>query len=335
MVALPAAAHLGPVHDFNGVPNRQSARRAALRNRAAGWGASGDDVWIVGDRGKAIHWDGRSYAPQTLKRADLAPGEPADRLFTVSGRASNDVFAVGGNLVFHFDGTAWTPIQEPALPPLIGVSALPGEDTLVVGYEGAIRRLSSSAWFGENITEALPSGRVPDFHAVALLGGGRAFAVGGEILKLDLPRKGAIAYRSSDPLPTPVIGSCDEVRDGGADASVPDFRVTDASVPDFRVADASVPDLADAVPVDRSIPPDIAGIKANQPCPNRGGCAEGLDCYEVGLGSGILLCTHYCATPSDCGDDFGPNPQCAAPGCQYLGINRCIRHDLVGCAIDM
>lgn len=313
------------------------------------WGAAADDVWIVGDRGEAIHWDGHAFAGRVLKRGDLDPGEPPDRLFTVSGSASNDIYAVGGNqngVVFHYDGSTWSPIQEPSLPPLNGVSALAGEDTLVVGFQGTVRRRNGATWIGENITETMASGRVPDFHAVAQLGGGRAFAVGGEMLKAAPPRKGAIAYRSIDPLPAPVIVACAESRDGGVpDAAVPDLAVAELAMPaDFSSADLSSADLAMsvdaafdlatpdlAIPVDQSMPSDMAGIKVGQPCPNRGGCAEGLECWEIGFGTQHFICTHYCKMPSDCGNDFGPNPQCAAPGCQALGINRCIPHDLVGC----
>ena len=246
-------------------------------------------------------------------------------------------------VVFHFDGTSWSPIAEPNLAPLNGVSALPGEDALAVGFVGTIRRRAGNGWVGEDITETLPSGRVSDFHGVALLGGGRAFAVGGEMLKPDLPRHGAIAFRSVDALPTPVIGACAEAVDGGAvDAASPDLFVADLHVALDSAPgdagdslDASVdlppPDLT--VPIDQTLGPDMAGLKANAPCPDRGGCAEGLECWEIGFLSNNLRCTHYCKTPSDCGDDFGPNPQCAAPGCQALGFSRCISQGLVGCAL--
>ena len=55
------------------------------------WGSARDDVFIVGQNGAALHYDGTAW-----KR--VVTGTHAT-LLTVTGRSSSDVWAVGGNYV--------------------------------------------------------------------------------------------------------------------------------------------------------------------------------------------------------------------------------------------
>jgi hypothetical protein len=52
------------------------------------WGRSADDVWVVGDAGTILHFDGRSWA--------LVPSGTSEPLYTITGDAQ-EVVIVGGN----------------------------------------------------------------------------------------------------------------------------------------------------------------------------------------------------------------------------------------------
>src|SRR5437773_521857 len=54
------------------------------------WGSSANDVFICGQGGTILHWDGAALTPQPTGLAANVT------LFTVHGRAPNDVYAVGG-----------------------------------------------------------------------------------------------------------------------------------------------------------------------------------------------------------------------------------------------
>lgn len=84
------------------------------------WGASGDDVWIVGGNiagaaGSAVVLRGnaRGFAPVQLP-AELVP----NALFKVHGFSAADVIMVGSDGVVRWDGAAWSRDAMPATAPL-------------------------------------------------------------------------------------------------------------------------------------------------------------------------------------------------------------------------
>lgn len=79
----------------------------------AAWAASASDVWLVGEHGSLLHYDGAGFVSHNL------PQHTALR--DVHGSASDDVWAVGDRgLVFHFDGQQW---KSEDLSMLIGGAA--------------------------------------------------------------------------------------------------------------------------------------------------------------------------------------------------------------------
>ncbi|HEX4931804.1 MAG TPA: hypothetical protein VFV33_01415 [Gemmatimonadaceae bacterium] len=86
------------------------------------WGASAADVWIVGDDGTILHYDGRAWTRAL---------EGVTAKFTgVWGSGPSDVWAVGYRsftdatcIVYRYDGRAWSAV---ALP--VGIRALPLTD---------------------------------------------------------------------------------------------------------------------------------------------------------------------------------------------------------------
>ena len=96
------------------------------------WSAAADDVFAVGQRGldaAAYHFDGTRWERMTVP----AVGQ----LLHVWGSSGTDVYAVGNEIILHFDGSAWTEVQTtvPQLSWVWGSSAL---DVFAVGEEGTI-----------------------------------------------------------------------------------------------------------------------------------------------------------------------------------------------------
>jgi hypothetical protein len=100
----------------------------------AGWGASEDDVFLVGgglgaagSGALALHWDGAAWrALDTAGRGDT--------LWWVWGAGPNDVWMVGENgLVLRWDGAALTQVPSGTLATLYGVWGPAPDDVWIVG----------------------------------------------------------------------------------------------------------------------------------------------------------------------------------------------------------
>jgi hypothetical protein len=140
------------------------------------WGSAADDVFICGEGGLVLHYDGKSWSSQPT-------GLPqSTTLFTIAGRAHNDVYAVGGlglAAAIHFDGTNWSALNEPALADtggLTGVSVDSDGSVLIVGAGGVKLRGKPGALTVDTLQPP-----IDDLHA-ALLVGGEGFVAGGSYL---------------------------------------------------------------------------------------------------------------------------------------------------------
>lgn len=108
------------------------------------WGAAPDDLWAVGGfagrDGFVWHWDGAGWdvadLPDDLPRT--AAGEvPA--LFKVWGRATDDVWVVGGlGTVLHFDGAAWSLVDAGTTEQLFTVTGTDDEVVVVGGSTAGV-----------------------------------------------------------------------------------------------------------------------------------------------------------------------------------------------------
>jgi hypothetical protein len=159
------------------------------------WGASDDDVWICGQSGALVHWDGSALAPVALP-GGVSKSTP---LFTVAGSAPNDVYAVGGlgtAVALHFDGGTWSALGDAALsgiPGLTGVSVDSDGTAILVGGSGTKLRGHPGA-FADESRQATRE----DLHAAAILGG-EIFTVGGSYLApAPAPREGVVAHYGGD-----------------------------------------------------------------------------------------------------------------------------------------
>ncbi|MEK6769102.1 MAG: hypothetical protein AABY85_08965 [Gemmatimonadota bacterium] len=80
------------------------------------WGSGPADIWVVGDRPAAVHFDGQNW-----NEVPFGVSLSGD-LNAVWGSGPRDVFAVGDNgMVLHWDGTRWARQSTPVTRELIAV----------------------------------------------------------------------------------------------------------------------------------------------------------------------------------------------------------------------
>jgi hypothetical protein len=120
----------------------RTANLALTRAMKGVWGSSAKDVFIVGDGGTVVHYDGLSFAA-------MATGSD-EELRGVWGSSPSDVFAVGStSTVLHYDGVTWSSMGTGPLTNyqyLYGVWGSSGKDVFAVGQTGSILHYDGSAW---------------------------------------------------------------------------------------------------------------------------------------------------------------------------------------------
>ncbi len=276
------------------------------------WGTSAGDVWVVGVDGLIGHrgGDGVWIAHDSGSEA---------RLIALMGRASDEVYAVGGDstgVVLKWDGVDWSEFAQTG-EALSAIWTAPGRALFVGGNRGFLGRYGGSDG-GDPDPARFDSARPAldvDFHCMSG-GNDRVVAVGADLLGGGPGRwNGAIMAHGQ---------------------STPD-RVDYAPRPDAAPPDAPPPDaepIYDGAP--DAIPPDAHWPTQAEMCAfytNDAGvsvpyCATGLECWEL-LMSGVLMCTEECAEASNCGA-YGPDPCCRRPGFQTL-TTVCIPGSYIEC----
>jgi hypothetical protein len=131
------------------------------------WGASSDDLYVVGEGGTIWHKKGNAWAREA---------SPAtSRLLTVFGCSATDVWAVGGDDVLRSDGQTWRRVDVTLTNLVNGVTCGPGGEVLIVGSGGLKQRYVDGAWIDEFTSE--PYG---DLHGAWSDGHGAFWTAGGD-----------------------------------------------------------------------------------------------------------------------------------------------------------
>jgi photosystem II stability/assembly factor-like uncharacterized protein len=97
------------------------------------WGTSADDVFLAGDRGVLLRWDGR--------RATPLPSPTTRDLRGLWGRSPTEVYAVGDSgTVLRYDGDRWRVVDAGTTAYLFGVTGSRSGDGIVtaVGDRGTL-----------------------------------------------------------------------------------------------------------------------------------------------------------------------------------------------------
>ncbi len=144
-------------------------------NLHGAWGASPDDLWVVGDKGAILHWNGKALVARD--------SGTTKNLYAVGGTSASDVWFVGDSSVaLHWNGQSLVE-QSPTdtQVPLRAVAAS-GQDTLyAAGDSGTIySRCCGGSWKIENAKASF------NLHGIWSNSPGQVWAVGeqGQAVKL-------------------------------------------------------------------------------------------------------------------------------------------------------
>lgn len=179
-------ARLAPVA---GVPSRGAALFKV-------WGSGPGDVWISGEGGTMLHWDGDAFTDHSAELATVAS------VLTVHGCAGDDVWAVAGQGLYHWDGAAWTRRTDVTLGSTASGVACHPSRVLVVGNAGLKLSLdrATGAWTDQRAAPPTAT----DLHGGWIDPAGRAWAVGGNFNQPGTPaRVGAVGVDGC-PRPAPL-----------------------------------------------------------------------------------------------------------------------------------
>lgn len=142
------------------------------------WGAGPDAVYLVGEGGRALHWDGQQF--RTL------PTETTEILFTVHGRPNGPVLAVGGltsGVVRRLEGDRFVPEAIPTGPVLNGIFVRPDGTALATGAQGLVLARDVQGQWTRLRPPADNAIGARTLHAVVDSGDG-TWAVGGDLSAL-------------------------------------------------------------------------------------------------------------------------------------------------------
>ena len=150
------------------------------------WGSSVSDIYVVGDKGTILHYDGTKWSPMD--------SSTRNHLLSVWGSSDTDVYAVGKKgTILHYDGSEWSSIESPAKKHLHSVWGSSAVDVYAVGDKGLIVHYDGPDW-------SIVKPRTTEKHLYGVWGiSSEAFAVGskGAILNYDSSGWGTVK-----PLPT-------------------------------------------------------------------------------------------------------------------------------------
>jgi hypothetical protein len=143
-------------------------------------GTASDDVWLVGEKGRITHFDGKSFTSHT-SNTDVT-------IYGAWAASKTDAWAVGGtpeggkgpqnDVLLHFDGTTWNreklPTEEGRT--LFKVWGRSSDDLFVVGEAGLLWHRTATGWAREAADPPLARGTLLTAFGCA---DGTTYAVGG------------------------------------------------------------------------------------------------------------------------------------------------------------
>lgn len=105
------------------------------------WGSSGDDVFITGEDGEIIHWDGAQW--------ELMDSGVTECIYGIWGSGSKDVFAILSDKIIHYDGKqqgGWTEMSIPSSTSLKWITGTSSNDVIAGGWQSMMLHYDGNVW---------------------------------------------------------------------------------------------------------------------------------------------------------------------------------------------
>jgi hypothetical protein len=127
------------------------------------WGSAKNDVWAVGRAGTILHWNGTAWSPVesgTTYTLNAVWGSRATDVWAVGGWAAESFIGrhTTGQVILHWNGTAWSPVPRGSDALLAGVWGSGPDDVWAVGSDFSPGGAGFLHWDGWFWTPAGPSG---------------------------------------------------------------------------------------------------------------------------------------------------------------------------------
>ncbi|MFL5355764.1 WD40/YVTN/BNR-like repeat-containing protein [Archangium sp.] len=132
-------------------------------------GRSETDVWAVGERGVALHWDGTCWA-----RNPPSSTQPLRAAWPAAGRTW--WFGGGGGMLHRWDGSAWMSQTLAESSTLYDIEGASGTSAVAVGQTGALYAFNGTQWSPPSWDAG--TNPAPDLLAVWPVSNTEAWAVG-------------------------------------------------------------------------------------------------------------------------------------------------------------
>jgi hypothetical protein len=166
------------------------------------WGTSSSNVYVGGERGTLLHFDGR------LWRAIDTGLDESQTIWGVWGATEQDLWLVGGNaqtsgpgFVLRGDGTRFAPVDlDEELPNLFKVWGPTADDVYLVGDRGIVIHFDGDEFATQYLDpNGDGGGRVESLFTVAGNSSGDIVAVGGVSQGMLFEKAGNSAWTALDP----------------------------------------------------------------------------------------------------------------------------------------
>lgn len=100
-----------------------------------------NDVWLSTFQGEMLHWDGAEWSVHPVDNLGL---------YALHGSRADDLWAVGSNCAFHYDGQSWQRADAACTSRLVAVFALAPDDVWVAGGRRA-HHWDGSTWSNHTV----------------------------------------------------------------------------------------------------------------------------------------------------------------------------------------
>ena len=107
----------------------------ATQNLKSIWGSGPQDIYTVDDTGIILHYNGTDWSV-------TAAGQFSVGFRYIWGLASDNIYALAGNTIIHYDGSNWAYVDTGynVIPKMIWGSA--SDNIFVVDFDGSVYRFS-------------------------------------------------------------------------------------------------------------------------------------------------------------------------------------------------